>query len=105
MAIIGLGWFGQYHPLAYHAYETLIVVTTLGAGYAILVESSLSFLGVGIQEPQASWGGMLSYAHHYFLSDPILAVYPGILIAATVLSFNFLGDALREILDPRILYR
>ena len=88
-----------------NAVSTLIVATTLGVGYAILTESALSFLGVGIQEPQSSWGGMLSYAHHYFLSELRLAVYPGVLISATVLSFNFLGDALREALDPRLLYR
>ncbi|MBI3942887.1 MAG: ABC transporter permease [Chloroflexi bacterium] len=80
---------------------TLIVSTTLAVASAILTESSLSFLGVGIRPPQASWGSMLSDAQMHIYSTPVLAVYPGVLIALTVLAINFLGDGLREATDPR----
>lgn len=80
---------------------TLIVSTTLAVAWAILTESALSFLGVGIRPPQASWGSMLSDAQMYLYSRPDLAVYPGILIVITVLAINFLGDGLREAMDPR----
>jgi peptide/nickel transport system permease protein len=58
-------------------------------------------LGLGIQPPLASWGNMLQNAQAYLYSNPMLAVYPGLLIAVTVLSFNVLGNALRDVLDPR----
>jgi peptide/nickel transport system permease protein len=80
---------------------TLIVATTLAIAWAILTESALSFLGVGIRPPQASWGSMLSDAQMYLYSRPALAIYPGILIVITVLAINFLGDGLREAMDPR----
>lgn len=78
-----------------------IVLATLGVGWAILTEAALSYLGLGIQPPLASWGNMLQNAQAYLYSNPMLAVYPGIFIAATVLIFNVLGNALRDILDPR----
>jgi peptide/nickel transport system permease protein len=68
---------------------------------AILLESALSYLGLGIQAPQASWGNMLSNAQAYVWENPLLPVYPGLLILVTVLAYNFLGDALRDALDPR----
>jgi peptide/nickel transport system permease protein len=80
---------------------TLIVSTTITVALAILTESSLSFLGIGVRPPQASWGSMLSDAQMYIYSTPILAFYPGVLIAVTVLAINFLGDGLRDALDPR----
>jgi len=78
-----------------------IVLATLGVGWAILTEAALSYLGLGIQPPLASWGNMLQNAQAYLYSNPMLAVYPGIFIAVTVLIFNVLGNALRDILDPR----
>ena len=79
---------------------TVIVNATLGISFAILSESALSFLGVGIQPPAASWGNMLSGAQSYLYNAPWLAVYPGALILATVLAFNLLGDGLRDASDP-----
>ena len=79
---------------------TVIVNATLGISFAILSESALSFLGVGIQPPAASWGNMLSGAQSYLYNAPWLAVYPGALILTTVLAFNLLGDGLRDASDP-----
>lgn len=77
------------------------VLATLGVGWAILTEAALSYLGLGIQPPLASWGNMLQNAQGYLWRAPILAVWPGLFIAVTVLAFNLLGNALRDVLDPR----
>lgn len=77
------------------------VLATLGVGWAILTEAGLSYLGLGIQPPLASWGNMLQNAQAYLWRQPILALWPGIFIAVTVLAFNVVGNALRDILDPR----
>jgi peptide/nickel transport system permease protein len=74
-------------------------------GHIILLESVLSFLGLGIQPPIPSWGNMLSNAQTLIGSAPALAFYPGILIFLTVIAFNFLGDGLQDALDPRSLRR
>lgn len=78
-----------------------IVLATLGVGWAILTEAALSYLGLGIQPPLASWGNMLQNAQGYLWRAPILAVWPGLFIGITVLAFNLLGNALRDVLDPR----
>jgi peptide/nickel transport system permease protein len=78
-----------------------IVLATLGVGWAILTEAALSYLGLGIQPPLASWGNMLQNAQAYLWRAPRLAVYPGICIAITVLMFNLLGNMLRDVFDPR----
>lgn len=80
----------------------VIVAASLGVASAILTESSLSFLGLGISIPHASWGSMLQSAQAYILDRPMMAVYPGALILLTVLSFNILGDVLRSALEPKI---
>lgn len=77
------------------------VLATLGVGWAILTEAALSYLGLGIQPPLASWGNMLQNAQAYLWLAPMLAVYPGLCIAVTVLMFNLLGNTLRDVLDPR----
>ncbi|MDV6376571.1 ABC transporter permease [Deinococcus arenicola] len=82
-------------------YPTMIVNATIGISFAILTESALSFLGVGIQPPDASWGNMLTGAQNYMYSSPWLAVYPGALILITVVAFNLLGDGLRDASDPQ----
>ena len=79
----------------------IIVATTLSIGNIILLESVLSFLGLGIQPPMASWGNMLTNAQELIYSNPMLAVWPGLLIFVTVIAFNFLGDGLQDALDPR----
>jgi peptide/nickel transport system permease protein len=78
----------------------VIVAGTLSIGNIILTESILSFLGLGIQPPAASWGTMLTGAQDLLFEAPLLALWPGLLIFATVLAFNLLGDGLRERLDP-----
>ncbi len=80
----------------------IIVAATLGFGVRIVLEATLSFLGLGVQEPTASWGNMLASAQTKVLSKPILTVYPGMLIFFTVLAINFVGDGLRDALDPRL---
>jgi peptide/nickel transport system permease protein len=79
------------------------VAASLGVANAILTESSLSFLGLGVQIPQASWGSMLQGAQSHIMDTPMLAIYPGVLILFTVLSFNLLGDVLRIALEPKIV--
>ena len=79
----------------------IVVATTLSVGNIILFESVLSFLGLGIQPPVASWGNMLSNAQDLVWSSPELATWPGLFIFVTVIAFNFLGDGLQDALDPR----
>ena len=76
------------------------VQATLGMAGAILAEASLSFLGLGVQPPTPSWGTMLSYGKAHLLDAPHLTIFPGLAIAVLVLGFNFLGDGLRDALDP-----
>ena len=76
------------------------VQATLGMGGAILNEASLSFLGLGVQPPTPSWGTMLNYGRGHLLDAPHLTIFPGVAIAILVLGFNFLGDGLRDALDP-----
>lgn len=85
--------------------STVIVVSTLAVATGILTESALSYLGLGIQPPQASWGSMLSGAQNYIFVAPMQGVYPGILIVVTVLAVNFVGEGLREAFDPRLAGR
>ena len=82
--------------------STIIVLITLGIPSAILTEASLSFLGIGIQPPDPSWGSMISYAQPYINSDPLYSIFPGIAIIITVVSFNMFGDGLRDALDPKL---
>jgi peptide/nickel transport system permease protein len=82
--------------------SVIIVQTSLNAAQAIIAEASLSFLGLGIQAPQASWGSMLKTGYQYISIAPWLSVFPGICILITVLGLNFLGDGLRDALDVRI---
>jgi len=79
---------------------TLIVLFSLSIPDAIMWESSLSFLGVGVQPPEASWGLLVAKGREYLLQTPIVAIAPGVAILLTVLAFNFIGDGLRDALDP-----
>ena len=79
----------------------IIVATTLSVGNVILLESVLSFLGLGIQPPLPSWGNLLTGAQETIWEAPSLALYPGLLIFVTVIAFNFIGDGLQDALDPR----
>ena len=78
----------------------IVVSATLGVANAILAEAYISFLGLGVQPPTATWGNMLDGANNYLESAPWLWFFPGLLILLTVLSINFLGDGLRDALDP-----
>jgi peptide/nickel transport system permease protein len=82
-------------------FPTVMVASTLNIASAILTESSLSFLGLGVQPPNSSWGSMLKYAQGYIADAPYLALFPGMLILLTVLSFNILGDIFRVAFEPK----
>ncbi|MDY6820062.1 MAG: ABC transporter permease [Deferribacterota bacterium] len=82
-------------------YSPIFVSAVLGISSAIIVESSLSFLGLGVQPPTPSWGNILSSGKDYIMFAWWLSLFPGLAIFATVLSFNMLGEALRDILDPK----
>jgi len=83
-------------------FSIVLVSASLLVGTSVLLESSLSFLGYGVQPPAPSWGRMLNEAREFLTRAPHLAVFPGLLIFITVWSFNMLGDALRDKLDPRL---
>jgi peptide/nickel transport system permease protein len=85
--------------------SVLIVQATIRFAIAILAEAALSYLGLGTQPPQPSWGRMLSEAQSLMFQAPMLAVYPGIAIALAVLGLNLLGDGLRDVFDPRLARR
>jgi peptide/nickel transport system permease protein len=95
--------------LARHVVPTALpavtVQATLGMGAAILAEAALSFLGLGVQPPTPSWGTMLNGGRAHLLDAPHLTVFPGLAIALLVLGFNFLGDGLRDALDPATSHR
>jgi peptide/nickel transport system permease protein len=80
----------------------LIVMVSVYLSQAILSEAALSFLGLGTQPPEPSWGGMLSASRTYMEISPAMAIFPGAAIMLVVLGFNFLGDGLRDVLDPRL---
>lgn len=84
-----------------NAIQPLIVQASLGMAGAVLSEASLSFLGLGIPPPAPSWGTMIEEARQFFASSPHVLFFPGVAIALTVLAFNFIGDGLREYLDPK----
>lgn len=84
-----------------NAIQPLIVQASLGMAGAVLSEASLSFLGLGIPPPAPSWGTMIEEARLFFSTSPHVIVFPGVAVALTVLAFNFIGDGLREYLDPK----
>lgn len=85
--------------------STIIVITTLDIPSDIMLEATLSFLGLGVAPPTASWGEMISTARTFLRQQPMFSIYPGIAIMITVLAFNTLGDALRDALDPKMKNR
>ncbi|WP_353184791.1 ABC transporter permease [Bosea sp. (in: a-proteobacteria)] len=92
----------MFRSLLPNAMAPIVVAATLNVAKAILLESYISFLGYGIQPPASSWGNMLNNAQIYLTSAPWLALLPGIAITLAVTSFNFIGDGLRDALDPRL---
>ncbi|MGH6948963.1 MAG: ABC transporter permease [Kiloniellales bacterium] len=83
-----------------HLVPTMLVWGTLGIATTVLLEATLSFLGIGVQPPTPSWGGIIFESQSYFLSAPWLVFFPGFAIMALALAFNLVGDALRDALDP-----
>jgi peptide/nickel transport system permease protein len=88
------------HHLIPHLLPTVLVYGTLGIATTVLLEAMLSYLGVGVQPPDPSWGGIVFESQSYFVSAPWLVFFPGIAIVVMALSFNLVGDALRDALDP-----
>jgi ABC-type dipeptide/oligopeptide/nickel transport system permease subunit len=84
-----------------NSFTPLLVQATLTIAQAIIAESALSFLGLGVQPPTPSWGGMLNTAKNFLVQAPWMAIYPGLSIFLTVLAFNLFGDGLRDAFDPR----
>ncbi|NOV04785.1 ABC transporter permease [Paenibacillus planticolens] len=100
---LGAGpWRILFRHVIPQTFSSIIVLATLGIGWAILAESGLSYLGLGIQPPLASWGNMLQHSQNYIWTAPELAIYPGVLILVTVLAYSLLGESLRDILDPKL---
>ncbi|WP_159993886.1 ABC transporter permease [Roseomonas sp. 18066] len=91
----------MFRELLPNAVAPIVVAATLNVAHAILAESYISFLGYGIQPPTPSWGNMLENAQSYLTSAPWLAIIPGAAITLAVTGFNFIGDGLRDALDPR----
>jgi peptide/nickel transport system permease protein len=83
-----------------HLVPTILVWATLGIATTVLLEATLSFLGIGVRPPTPSWGGIIFESQSYFLSAPWLVFFPGVAIMFAALAFNLMGDALRDVLDP-----
>lgn len=94
-------WMIMRRHILPNVLSSIVVATTLSIGGIILIESVLSFLGLGISPPTPSWGNMLTNAEDYIWDTPELALWPGLAIFMTVIAFNFLGDGLQDALDPR----
>jgi peptide/nickel transport system permease protein len=88
------------HHILPQLIPTIIVWGTLGTATNVMLEASLSYLGIGVQPPTPSWGGMIQQGQSYYRSAPWLVIYPGLAIMITVFAFNLLGDGLRDALDP-----
>ncbi|MFC1533395.1 ABC transporter permease [Thermodesulfobacteriota bacterium] len=85
-----------------NSFPPLMVLMTINLGTAIMMEASLSFLGIGISPPTATWGAMVSSGYRFLLTNPLISFIPGFAILLVVLSFNMVGDGLRDALDPRL---
>src|SRR5258708_3142651 len=96
------GWHIATRHILPNMLSPIIVAVTVDIAQVIMAEATLSFLGIGIQPPFPSWGRMISDGRNYMRSEPMLIFWPSLALALTVLAFNFLGDALRDALDPRL---
>ena len=95
------GWRILFRHLLPNALGPIIVAVTFGIPGAIFIEAALSFIGLGVQPPTPTWGGMINEGYTQIFSDPPLVIYPAVAIAITMMAFTFLGDGLRDALDPR----
>ncbi len=101
--VIGGGsWRIVFRHVLPNSFPPLIILITLNMGVAILSEAALSFLGVGVKAPVAAWGSMLQQGYKYLFTHPHLSFVPGVCIMLVVLSFNLIGDGMRDALDPRL---
>jgi peptide/nickel transport system permease protein len=96
------GWSIAWRHVVPNAATPIVVQASLSVGFAILAEASLSFLGLGVQPPEASWGSMINAGRGYLRQAPWIVFGPGAALFVTVLGLNFLGDAVRDALDPRL---
>lgn len=85
-----------------NCFPSLIVMFTMNLGSAIMMEASLSYLGIGITPPTPAWGSMVSEGYKYLLTNPMVSIIPGLCVLLVVVSFNILGDGLRDAIDPRL---
>jgi peptide/nickel transport system permease protein len=100
---LGLGSLGIIvRHMIPNSLAPIIVAATLGLGTVIVIESALSFLGFGIQPPVPTWGNMLNEYQNEMWTQPAKVFYPGLVIFICVLSFNYIGDGLRDAMDPRL---
>jgi len=90
-----------FHHVLPNCFSGILIYSTLTMGMAILAEAGLSFLGLGVQPPQPSWGIMIATGKNYLRTAPNMSIFPGLAITITAIGFNFLGDGLRDFLDPR----
>ncbi len=100
-AIGGSQWYVAYRHLLPHLWGTILALSMVDMAGTILAESALSFLGIGVQPPTPSWGGMINNARLDMNSHPMLLVWPCLFLSASIFALNFVGDGLREMLDPR----
>jgi peptide/nickel transport system permease protein len=100
---LGVGdWYIITRHILPSCVAPIIVIATLGMAYVILAAAALSFLGLGAQPPTPEWGSMLNNGKNFMRTAPHLTIFPGLAIMITILAFNFLGDGLRDALDPRV---
>jgi ABC-type dipeptide/oligopeptide/nickel transport system permease subunit len=92
----------MFRHLLPNALPPLVVAISMGIGGIIISESTLSLLGIGLQPPNPSWGGMIYSNYRYWRHRPHLVIVPGLVLAAVVFAFNFLGDGLNEALNPHL---
>jgi ABC-type dipeptide/oligopeptide/nickel transport system permease subunit len=92
----------MFQEILPNAFPPLLVMVTIGIGAVILAEAGLSFLGIGITPPTATWGGMVNDGYKFFTTRPVLAISPGVAIMLIVFGFNMLGDGLRDAIDPKL---
>jgi peptide/nickel transport system permease protein len=104
--VIGVArWRILFSHVLRNVWTPIIVISTVNVSTTILIAAGLSYVGLGAQPPTAEWGSMLSTAHTYLPADWWTAVFPGLAITFSVLAFNLLGDAFRDVLDPRLRHR
>jgi len=102
-ALGATGWRVAWHHVLLNATALMVVQASLSVAFAILAEASLSFLGLGVQPPAAAWGSMINAGRGYLQQAPWIVFGPGVALFLTVVGLNFVGDAVRDALDPRLL--